>query len=194
MAVLSDNSSSGIIANAPILYQLMTNAHDNTTSLVGFNIEPHVEYLQGDKGVFNYQKLYANYPANAAVTNYPYAAVGIIYLTNPTNADVIDEVQFKGSADSSSYGAAVLTALTSGNPLVWTPVYQILQSVVDFNMSIPLTIPANETLILLMITTANPLATSPLTTQFISFNIVGIRKLLKQGIKINTRLTTQNSQ
>jgi hypothetical protein len=194
MATLTDNSSSGIIANAPILYKLMIGEHDNSTAMTGFNEPPHIEFLQGNQGVFGFQKLYTNYPANAAVYNYPYAAVGILYLTNLTNTAVSETLAFEGSADTPSYGAAVLTALTSANPLVWTPLYQLSLAHPNFGIELPITIPAAETLILMMITTATALQTTPLTAQFLSLNISGIRKLLAKGIQIDTYTTLKNSQ
>jgi hypothetical protein len=194
MATISDNSSSGIIANAPNLYKLLVGDHDNATSLIGFNVPPHLEFLQGAQGVFGFKKLYASYPANESVHKYPYAAVGVLYLTNPTNAPVSGMLPFEGSADNSSYGAAVLTAVASANPLVWTPIYQISLDHQNFGIELEVTVPAAETLILMMITTAAALATSPLTTQYLSLNISGVRRLLEQGLKVDTLTTLKNSQ
>jgi hypothetical protein len=138
--------------------------------------------------------LYTNYPANTSVTNYPYAAVGVLYLTNPTDELVTERVPFEGSADNASYGAAVLTAAMSANPLVWAPIYQISLDHPNFGIELEVTVPAAETLVLMMITTATALSTTPLASQFLSLKISGIRKLLERGIKINTELTVHNSQ
>jgi hypothetical protein len=194
MAVLTDNSSSGIIANAPNLYKLMTGEHDNSTTLMGFNIPPHLEFLSGASGNFNFQKLYSSYPASESVYKYPYAAVGILYLTNSTNEPVTEMLPFEGSADNSTYGAAVLTAPLSVNPLVWTPIYQLLLDHPNFGIELEVTVPANETAVLMMITTATALQTTPLTSQFLSLKFSGIRNLLAKGIKIDTYLTVRNSQ
>jgi hypothetical protein len=194
MAAITDNSSSGIIANAPNLYKLMTGEYDNSTTLTGFNIPPHLEFLHGNSGYFNFQKLYTSYPANESVTKYPYAAVGILYLTNPTDEPITEMLPFEGSADNSTYGAAVLTAPLSVNPLVWTPLYQLSLAHPNFGIDLEVTVPAIETLALMMITTSAALATSPLTSQFLSLKFSGIRKLLAKGIKIDTYLTVRNSQ
>jgi hypothetical protein len=194
MAAITDNSSSGIIANAPNLYKLMTGAHENSTTLTGFNIPPHLEFLHGSRGAFNFQKLYSSYPASESVHKVPYAAVGILYLTNPTNDSITETLPFEGSADNSSYGAAVLTAPLSGTPLAWTPIYQLSLDHPNFGIELEITVPALETLALMMITTATALATTPLTTQFLSLKISGIRKLLAKGIKVDTHLTIHNSQ
>jgi hypothetical protein len=194
MATLTDNSSSGIIANAPNLYKLMTGEHDNATTLTGVNIPPHLEFLKGSNGAFNFQKLYTSYPSVASVYTSPYAAVGILYFTNPTNESVTEMLPFEGSADNANYGAAVLTAPLSVTPLVWTPLYQLLLDHPNFGIELEVTIPAAETLAFMMITTATALATSPLTTQFLSLKISGIRKLLANGIKVDTYLTVRNSQ
>jgi hypothetical protein len=194
MAALTDNSSSGIIANAPNLYKLMTGEFENSTTLTGFNIPPHLEFLHGNSGAFNFQKLYASYPANESVYNYPYAAVGLLYLTNTTDEAVTEMLPFEGSADNTSYGAAVLIAPLSVTPLVWMPLYQLLLAHPNFEIELEVTVPAAETLVLMMITTSAALATSPLTTQFLSLKISGIRKLLENGIKVDTYLTVRNSQ
>jgi hypothetical protein len=194
MAVLTDNSSSGIIANAPNLYKLMTNEHDNSTTLVGFNVEPHLEFLHGNGGNFNFQKLYTSYPASSTVYTSPYAAVGILYLTNPTDAPITEMLPFEGSADNSTYGAAVLIAPLSVTPLVWTPLYQLLLDHSNFGIDLEVTVPALETIALMMITTATALATSPLTTQFLSLKVSGIRKLLARGIKVDNYFTVCKSQ
>jgi hypothetical protein len=194
MAVLTDNSSSGIITNAPNLYKLMTNEYDNSTTLVGFNVEPHLEFLHGNGGNFNFQKLYTSYPANESVYKYPYAAVGILYLTNPADEPITEMLLFEGSADNASYGAAVLTAPLSVTSLVWTPIYQLLLDHPNFGIELEVTVPAAETLALMMITTATALATTPLTTQFLSLKISGLRKLLAKGIKVDSYLTVRNSQ
>jgi hypothetical protein len=194
MATLTDNTSSGIIANAPNLYKLVTGDYENSTTLTGFNISPHLEFLNGSSGSFNFQKLYSSYPANESVYKYPYAAVGILYLTNSTDDPITGMLPFEGSADNASYGAAVLTAPLSITPLVWTPIYQLSLDHPSFGIELEVTVPALETLALMMITTATALATSPLTTQFLSLKISGIRKLLAKGIKVDTNLTVLNSQ
>jgi hypothetical protein len=194
MATLTDNTSSGIIANAPNLYKLMTGDYDNATTLMGFNISPHLEFLHGSGGSFNFQKLYSSYPASESVYKIPYAAVGILYLTNPTDEPITEMLPFEGSADNASYGAAVLTAPLSATPLVWTPIYQLSLDHPSFGIELEVTVPALEILALMMITTATALATSPLTTQFLSLKISGVRKLLAQGIHVNTKLTVTNSQ
>jgi hypothetical protein len=192
MATLTDNTSSGIIANAPNLYKLIIGDHDNTTTLVGFNIPPHLEFLHGSDGSFNFQKLYSTYPASESVYKIPYAAVGILYLTNPTDEPITEMLPFEGSADNASYGAAVLTAPLSS--LTWTPIYQLSLDHPSFGIELEITVPALETLALMMITTATALATLPLTTQFLSLKISGVRRLLAQGIKIDIKLTVTNSQ
>jgi hypothetical protein len=192
MATLTDNTSSGIIANAPNLYKLMTGDYDNATTLMGFNIPPHLEFLHGSGGSFNFQKLYSTYPASESVYKIPYAAVGILYLTNPTEEPVTEMLPFEGSADNASYGAAVLTAPLSS--ITWTPIYQLSLDHPSFGIELEITVPALETLALMMITTSTALATSPLTTQFLSLKISGVRKLLAQGIHVNTKFTVTNSQ
>jgi hypothetical protein len=192
MATLTNNTSSGIIANAPNLYKLMTGDYENSTTLTGFNIQPHLEFLHGSGGSFNFQKLYSSYPASEPVYKYPYAAVGILYLTNPTDEPVTEMLPFEGSADNSTYGAAVLAAPLSS--LTWAPIYQLSLDHPSFGIELEVTVPAVETLALMMITTATALATSPLTTQFLSLKISGVRKLLAQGIKMDTKLTVTNSQ
>jgi hypothetical protein len=101
---------------------------------------------------------------------------------------------FEGSADNSSYGAAVLTAPLSIAPLVWTPIYQLSLDHPSFGIELEVTVPAAETLALMMITTSTALQTTPLTTQFLSLKISGIRRLLAKGIKVDTNLTVTNSQ
>jgi hypothetical protein len=192
MATLTDNSSSGIIANAPNLYKLMTGDYDNVTTLMGFNTPPHLEFLHGSSGSFNFQKLYSSYPTNDSVYKFPYAAVGILYLTNPTDKPITEMLPFEGSADNSSYGAAVLTAPLSS--LTWTPIYQLSLDHPSFGIDLEVTVPALETLALMMITTATALTTSPLTTQFLSLKISGIRNLLARGVQIDTSFTIRNSQ
>jgi hypothetical protein len=192
MATLTDNTSSGIIANAPNLYKLMTGDYDNSTTLTGFNIPPHLEFLHGSSGAFNFQKLYSTYPASESVYKTPYAAVGILYLTNPTDDPITEILPFEGSADNASYGAAVLTAPLSS--LTWTPIYQLSLDHPSFGIELEVTVPALEALALMVITTATALATSPLTTQFLSLKISGVRKLLAQGIQVDTKLTVTNSQ
>jgi hypothetical protein len=192
MATLTDNTSSGIIANAPNLYKLMTGDYDNATTLIGFNISPHLEFLHGSGGSFNFQKLYSSYPASESVYKIPYAAVGILYLTNSTDKPITEMLPFEGSADNSTYGAAVLTAPLSS--MTWTPIYQLSLDHPSFGIELEVTVPALETLAFMMITTSTALATSPLTTQFLSLKISGVRKLLAKGIKVDTNLTVTNSQ
>jgi hypothetical protein len=192
MATLTDNTSSGIIANAPNLYKLMTGAHENSTTLTGFNIPPHLEFLHGSGGGFNFQKLYSSYPASESVYKIPYAAVGILYLTNSTEEPVTEMLPFEGSADNASYGAAVLTAPLS--LLTWTPIYQLSLDHPSFGIELEITVPALETFALMMITTSTALATSPLTTQFLSLKFSGVRRLLARGIRVDTNLTVLNSQ
>jgi hypothetical protein len=194
MAAITDNSSSGIIANAPNLYKLMTGDYENSTTLVGFNIPPHLEFLHGSSGAFNFQKLYASYPIAESVYKYPYAAVGILYLTNSTESPITEMLPFEGSADNSTYGAAVLTTPLSVTPLAWTPIYQLSLDHPSFGVELEVTVPALETLALMMITTATALATSPLTTQFLSLKFSGVRKLFAKGINIDTKRTVLNSQ
>jgi hypothetical protein len=194
MAVITDNSSSGIIANAPNLYKLMTGEFENSTTLTGFHTPPHLEFLHGSNGAFNFQKLYTSYPSATIVYTSPYAAVGILYFTNPTNTPVTELLPFEGSADNANYGAAVLTAPMSANPLVWTPLYQLLLDHPNFGIELEITVPAAETLAFMMITTATALVTTPLTSQFLALKISDIRKLLASGIKIDTHLSVRNSQ
>jgi hypothetical protein len=198
MAFLTDNTSSGLAANAPILYQLLTGAHDNSTTLTGFNVEPHLEYLHGGVGTFNYTKLYSNLATSTtvstAITTSPYAAVGVLYLTNPTATDITSNISFRGSSDNANYGAGVLTAVLPNDSLTWTPVYQLQQSAVEFNVTLPLTVSAGTTLIIMVITTAYALTTVSPTEQFLSLCISGIRDFMAKGVLVNSQLTTQNSQ
>jgi hypothetical protein len=194
MAAITDNTSSGIIANAPNLYKLITGEHENSTTLTGFNIPPHLEFLHGSGGSFNFQKLYSSYPASESVYKYPYAAVGILYLINSIDEPITEMLPFEGSADNSTYGAAVLTAPLSVTSLVWTPIYQLSLDHPSFGIELEVTVPIAETLALMMITTSTALATLPLTTQFLSLKISGVRKLLAQGIQVDTKLTVTNSQ
>lgn len=171
--VISDNSSSGLIANAPNLYHLVTGYHGNSTGLTGFYIPPHLEFLQGTKGVFSLQQLYTRYKANESVYKYPYAAVGIFALTNITEADISLPIQLEGSADSASYGSGILLLdNATGN---WTPLYTLKQTHPNFGIVVDVPIGAQQTVEMMVITTAAPAAIDTWVSQFLSFTVSGFR-------------------
>lgn len=180
-SLVLDNSSSGIVAHAPILYHIVTGQHDHSTNLTGFTTPPHLEFLQGSKGSFSLQKLYTRYNANESVYKYPYAAVGIFYLQNTTDQDLKMTVFLEGSADSSSYGAGVFTS--SLESMDWTPLYTLLQTHPNFGIDVEIKIPAQKTTVIMIITTATPLSTDTLLSQFLSFTVSGFR--LQPGIVMN---------
>lgn len=176
---VNDNSTSGIVANAPSIYQLVTGNHDNSTNLTGFYTPPHLEFLQGSKGSFSLQKLYTRYKANESVYQYPYAAVGIFYLQNTTAQNLTIPLVLEGSADSPSYGAGVLMQDVSEE--TWTPLYTLQQSHPNFGINVEIPILAHQRMRVMVITTATPFLTSDsLVSQFLSLTVSGFR--LQPGI------------
>lgn len=173
------NAISGIVANAPSIYQLVTGNHDNSTNLTGFYTPPHLEFLQGSKGSFSLQKLYTRYKANESVYQYPYAAVGIFYLQNTTAQNLTIPLVLEGSADSPSYGAGVLMQDVSEE--TWTPLYTLQQSHPNFGINVEIPILAHQRMRVMVITTATPFLTSDsLVSQFLSLTVSGFR--LQPGI------------
>lgn len=180
---VNDNSTSGIVANAPSIYQLVTGNHDNSTNLTGFYTPPHLEFLQGSKGSFSLQKLYTRYKANESVYQYPYAAVGIFYLQNTTAQNLTIPLVLEGSADSPSYGAGVLMQDVSEE--TWTPLYTLQQSHPNFGINVEIPILAHQRMRVMVITTATPFLTSDsLVSQFLSLTVSGFR--LQPGIRMDT--------
>lgn len=172
--VVIDNSASGLVASAPDLYKLVTGQHANSTSLTGFYIPPHVEFLQGTKGSFSLQQLYTRYAANESVHRYPYAAVGIFYLTNTTDTDQRLPLTLEGSADSTAYGAGVF--VRSSPTSAWAPLYTLKQAHPNFGITIDIPISAGHMVELMVITTATPLDTSTWLAQFLSFTVSGLKQ------------------
>lgn len=177
------NAISGIVANAPSIYQLVTGNHDNSTNLTGFYTPPHLEFLQGSKGSFSLQKLYTRYKANESVYQYPYAAVGIFYLQNTTAQNLTIPLVLEGSADSPSYGAGVLMQDVSEE--TWTPLYTLQQSHPNFGINVEIPVLAHQRVRVMVITTATPFLTSDsLVSQFLSLTVSGFR--LQPGIRMDT--------
>lgn len=176
------NAISGIVANAPSIYQLVTGNHDNSTNLTGFYIPPHLEFLQGAKGSFSLQKLYTRYKANESVYQSPYAAVGIFYLQNTTAQNLTIPLVLEGSADSPSYGAGVLMQDVSEE--TWTPLYTLQQSHPNFGINVEIPVLAHQRMRVMVITTATPFLTSDsLVSQFLSLTFSGFR--LQPGIRMD---------
>lgn len=176
------NAISGIVANAPSIYQLVTGNHDNSTNLTGFYTPPHLEFLQGSKGSFSLQKLYTRYKANESVYQYPYAAVGIFYLQNTTAQNLTIPLVLEGSADSPSYGAGVLMQDVSEE--TWTPLYTLQQSHPNFGINVEIPVLAHQRMRVMVITTATPFLTSDsLVSQFLSLTFSGFR--LQPGIRMD---------
>lgn len=194
--VVIDNSASGLVASAPDLYKLVTGQHANSTSLTGFYLPPHVAFLQGSKGSFSLQQLYTRYQANESVYRYPYAAVGIFYLTNTTDTDRLIPLILEGSADSTAYGAGVFVRHSaeapggisdasgtgsSGAAGAWTPLYILKQAHPNFGITIDIPIPAHQMVELMVITTATPPAMGAppavaWVAQFLSFTVSGLKQ------------------
>lgn len=172
--VVIDNSASGLVASAPDLYKLVTGQHANSTSLTGFYIPPHVEFLHGSRGSFSLQQLYTRYAANESVHRYPYAAVGIFHLTNTTDTDQLLPLTLEGSADSTAYGAGVF--VRSSPTSAWAPLYTLKQAHPNFGITIDVSIPAGHMVELMVITTATPLDTSTWLEQFLSFTVSGLKQ------------------
>ena len=91
--------------NADYMLQLLAGAHPQSTNYAGFYRPPQIYFLQGNNGMFIHKEMYVKYTVSTNEYNYPYAALGVIFVKNTTNADITRTFYCGGSVRLRRFGS-----------------------------------------------------------------------------------------
>jgi len=152
------------VANADNMLQLLAGTHAYSTNYAGFYRPPQLYFLQGTNGMFIHKEMYVKYSVSSNEYTYPYAALGVIFVKNTTNADITRTFYCGGSSYwSSGYEGLGVFVCTPNNTntnksaisgVTWTNVYNYATSNANITSSASVTIPAGKTVAILFYTSA----------------------------------------
>jgi hypothetical protein len=178
------------VVNADDILQLLAGCHEYTTENAAFYKEPSLCFLQGAKGNFIQKELYLKHANSASQYNYPYAALGVFFIKNPTAANITAPLNFGGSSYSGSgAGASVLVGKPNHDDEVvtWTNVYSYTEASSGFSNTASVTVPANTTIAVVFYTSGYYIAnTSNYYAQFLHWCVHSFRSaMLVNGLEID---------
>lgn len=184
------------VANANSILQILTGCHNYTTQYIGFYKPPQLYYLQGAKGSWVYNENIYRYGHSVNMYSYPYAALGVLFVTNTTDVDISKSLSFGGSSYwSSGYEGMALymgvpdkTNAEKSNitKVDWQSIYSYTASNACRGATSTITVPANKTVAIVLYTSAHCNYTSSPYRQFLHWNMQSVRtNFLTDGLTID---------
>ncbi|WP_265017328.1 hypothetical protein [Wolbachia endosymbiont (group A) of Epistrophe grossularia] len=194
------------------MLQLLAGSHIYDTSYVSFYRPRQLSFIEGNKGTFIYGELYTNSFSSShdSIYYYPYAALGVIFVKNTTNANINKTIEFVGSSWSAEYASAGLFVGTPDNTnanksgisrITWKNVYVHTGYSSSFAGSGNVEIPAGKTVAVLLYTSSYLYSRGKVSEgmlsgdvhiygQFIQWGIYNIRNnFLTAGLEIDVERT-----
>ncbi|WCR59730.1 MAG: hypothetical protein PG978_001178 [Wolbachia endosymbiont of Ctenocephalides felis wCfeF] len=193
------------------MLQLLAGSHTYDTDYVSFYRPRQLSFIEGNKGTFIYGESYTNSFSSShdSIYYYPYAALGVIFVKNTTNANINKTIEFVGSSYSSTeYGGAGLFVGTPDNTsksriskIMWKNVYQYTSSDSKLTGSGNVEIPAGKTVAILLYTSSYLYSRGKVSEgafsgdihtygQFIQWGIYNIRSnFLTTGLEVDVERT-----
>lgn len=149
------------ITKTDYMLQLLTGSHTYDTSYVSFYRPRQLCFIEGSKGTFIYGELYANLineSSSKSMYQYPYAALGVIFVKNTTNEDINTTVNFVGSAEGAGLFVGtpdnINTNKSQISRVTWINIYKHTSSDKEFSASGSIVIPARKTVAILFYTSS----------------------------------------
>lgn len=195
------------------MLQLLAGSHTYDTNYVSFYRPRQLCFLEGNKGTFIYGEsctrfINDSFSSNYQIYNYPYFALGVIFIKNTTNTNINKTINFVGSSGEGKAGLFVGTpdntnANKSGiSRIAWEGIYKHKDSGSEFAKSSNVEIPAGKTIALLVCTSSYPRSIMRTSTgvltgstymtygQFIQWGIYNIRNnFLTTGLEVDVERT-----
>ncbi|WP_353288717.1 hypothetical protein [Wolbachia endosymbiont (group A) of Pogonocherus hispidulus] len=194
------------------MLQLLAGSHIYDTSYVSFYRPRQLSFIEGNKGTFIYGELYTNSFSSShdSIYYYPYAALGVIFVKNTTNANINKTIEFVGSSWSAEYASAGLFVGTPDNTnanksgisrITWKNVYVHTGYSSSFAGSGNVEIPAGKTVAVLLYTSSYLYSRGKVSEgmlsgdvhiygQFIQWGIYNIRNnFLTAGLEVDVERT-----
>lgn len=187
--------------NADYMLQLLAGAHPQSTNYAGFYRPPQIYFLQGNNGMFIHKEMYVKYTVSTNEYSYPYAALGVIFVKNTTNADITRTFYCGGSSYwSSGYEGLGVFVCTPNNTnankssitgVAWTNIYNYAASTSNIASSANVLIPAGKTVAILLYSSAYYYTTYyNYYTQFMHWYIYNFRSaFLTTGLEVDVERT-----
>jgi hypothetical protein len=177
-------------SSADHMLQLLAGCHTNTTQYAGFYKEPSLCFLQGQKGNFIQKEQYLKYASSSNMYTYPYAALGVFFVKNPTNQAITATINSGGS----SYSEAAMfigTPNSETETLTWTNVFSYTSSTYSFSKTSNFTVPPNSTAAILLYTSSYYITTAnSYYAQFLQWYVHSFRSVtLVGGLEIDLEKT-----
>jgi hypothetical protein len=183
-------------SSANTMLNLLVGCHTYTNEYAAFYVEPKLCFLQGQKGNFNKKEYYMKYLSTSSQYNYPYSALGCLFVKNKTEEDITSTLNFGGSSYSASYaGASMFVGVPNhtSSAIAWTNVYSYADASSGFSNTANITVPANTTIVVLFYTSSYYYTSSSsyyYCAQFINWRLNSVRSgFLVEGLEIDLEKT-----
>ena len=179
---------------ADSMLQLLAGCHNYTTEYSGFCVEPKLCFFQGSKGNFSKKKSYIKHTISTNMYQYPYAALGCLFIKNTTEKSITSTLNFGGSsAWSSGYeGAGVFVGTPNSveKSLNWTNIYSYTSSAANFSGSANIWVPGNTTVAVLFYTSSFFITSAKgYHSQFLAWQMNKLSEFLINGLEIDIEKT-----
>ena len=180
------------------MLSLLAGCHNYTNQYAAFYAEPKLCFLQGSAGNFIKKKSYVKYQNSTRQYSYPYAALGCLFVENPTDASISSTINFGGSSYSATYAGASLSVGVpnhANQSVTWATAYSHTASTSGFSSTATITVPANTTIVVLFYTSSYVVSTSVASSysyhaQFINWRLDSVRSgFLVDGLEIDLERT-----
>ncbi|GHT92105.1 hypothetical protein FACS1894122_05480 [Alphaproteobacteria bacterium] len=185
--------------SSDVMLGILTGCHDYTTlASAGFYSAPKLCFLQGSQGNFIKRKHYTKYTYTTSQYQYPYAAVGCLFVKNTTESDITSTLTFGCSSYASTGGANVFVGVpnTATETITWTTAYSYTSSSSGVSLTVNITVPANSTVVVMLYSSSYFISaptdgkTTPTSyyyhAQFLHWRLIKIRSdFLTEGLEID---------
>lgn len=178
-----------------IMLQLLAGCHEYTTQYGAFYRPTALCFLQGVHGNFIVKEQYLKYASSSNMYQYPYAALGCLFIKNTTDEAIVSTLNFGGSSGwSSNYeGATVLigTPDPENQSLLWQSAYASTTSSSSFSGLASFSVPAHTTIALILYTSSYyHTNVNGYYSQFIQWYVHSVRsQTLIEGLEIDEEMT-----
>ncbi|MBD0392160.1 hypothetical protein IC220_07050 [Wolbachia endosymbiont of Pentalonia nigronervosa] len=145
------------------MLQLLAGSHTYDTSYVSFYRPRQLCFLEGSKGAFIYGESYTRLIRDSfkninVIYQYPYAALGVIFVKNTTNMNISKIINFVGSAE----GAGLYVGIPDNtnvnkskiSKITWLNIYKHTSDDNEFAASGNVEVPAGKTVAILLYTSS----------------------------------------
>lgn len=190
------------------MLQLLAGAHTYDTSYVSFYRPRQLCFLEGNKGTFIYGESYTrfindSFSSNYQIYEYPYVALGVIFIKNTTSISINETINFVGSSGGlEKAGLFVGTPDTNKSRVTWKNIYKYIDRSSQFAASGNVEIPGGKTIAVLLCTSSYPHSDMKISEgvllggtyktygQFIQWGIYNIRSnFLTTGLEVDVERT-----